>query len=90
VRTAPEDVLCAEYIKSILEGRELTGMAERIEYLKTHGAEHFFDPEKSEIYPSADFPLCTALNRFPFVLRVDRDETGWKSTRIDMQFVLGE
>lgn len=46
--------------------------------LLTDGGEHFFtpDPEWQEVYPRADFFLCTACDLFDFVIRVDRDEEG--------------
>lgn len=82
VRPAPEDELCAAYIKSILEGREFTDMRQRVKELRNHGGEHFFDPEKQSIFPEADFYLCIEYNKFPFVIVIDKDETGYFARRI--------
>ena len=41
---------------------------------ETDGAK-FFDPARTE-FPQADFPLCVDCDRFPFVLRLERDEKG--------------
>ena len=75
VRTAKEDVLCAEYIKSLLEGKSCSIDA-KIRALKDDGAEHFFDPDKQEIFPEEDYWLCTKCNIFPFVLRVEKGSDG--------------
>ena len=82
IRRAEEDVLCAEYIRSLLLGEPLPDLAERIRELPTHGAEHFFRPETQHIFPEGDFWLCMRVNLFPFVLRVEKDETGFRSDRI--------
>ena len=81
VRRASEDVLCAEYIRSILLENPLPDLVERIQGLPTHGAEHFFNSETQDIFPEEDFWLCMKANRFPFVLRVERDEEGFRSVR---------
>ncbi|MCM1156164.1 MAG: 2-phosphosulfolactate phosphatase [Roseburia sp.] len=77
VRFAPEDALCAEYIKSILEGRELSDMEQRVNDLKNNGGEHFFDKSRQSIFPEADFYMCIEYDKFPFVITIDRDETGF-------------
>ena len=75
VRPAPEDELCAEYIKSILEGHPLPDVQERAFALKDHGGRHFFDPDNQEVFPEADFWACVQSDKYPFVLRV-RQENG--------------
>ena len=82
IRTAPEDVLCAEYIRNLVEGRPMPELADRIAELPTHGCEHFFDPDNQDVFPTPDFPLCTTPDRFPFVLRIEKDELGFKSVLI--------
>lgn len=76
IRPAPEDELCAAYIKSILEGREFMDMNQRVSDLRNHGGEHFFDPSKQSIFPEADFYLCIEYNKFPFIIKIEKDETG--------------
>lgn len=72
-----EDTLCAEYIKSILEGKPLTDMPARIRRLRTTSGAKFFDPERREIFPERDFHLCTRLDTSTFILRLTKDlETG--------------
>ena len=84
VRPAAEDELCAEYIKSILEGHELQDFEQRVAKLRYHGGEHFFDENRQDIYPQEDFWMCTEYNRFSFVIRVDKDEKGYVTHRIDV------
>ncbi len=81
IRRAEEDVLCAEYIRSLLLGNPLPDLAERIRRLPTHGAEHFFRPETQEIFPEADFWLCMQADRFPFALEVRKDREGFISVK---------
>lgn len=77
IRPAAEDELCALYIKSILEGAELPDIKERIAALQFRGGEHFFDKDRQDIYPEADFWLCTQLNRFPFIIHIEKDKLGY-------------
>lgn len=79
VRSAAEDELCAEYIKSILDGEELQDMPQRTLALQKNGGEHFFDKGRQHIYPQDDFWMCIRYNRFPFVIRVECDEMGFVS-----------
>ena len=84
IRRAPEDVLCAEYIRSMLLDVPMPDLSDRIDQLPTHGAEHFFDPAQAEVFPTADFYLCTRPDQFDFVLKVEKDAVGWKSIRVNV------
>lgn len=77
VRLAPEDELCAEYIKSILEGREFLDLEQKVNSLKNNGGEHFFDKSRQHIFPEADFYMCVKYNKFPFVIAIEKDEIGF-------------
>ena len=66
-----EDTLCAYYIKSLLEGREID-ISDKIEKLKTTSGAKFFDKSKNDVFPQRDFYLCTDINKFNFVLKVVR------------------
>ena len=70
-----EDTLCAEYIRNELEGKanEFEQMTATIR--KGSGA-RFFDADKQSWSPEADFHLCLDLNRFNFVLKVEK-ENAW-------------
>lgn len=88
IRPAPEDELCAEYIKSILEGREFTDMDQRVSDLRNHGGEHFFDPDRQNVFPEADFYLCIEYNKFPFVITIEKDEIGYLAKRLTSSKIL--
>jgi 2-phosphosulfolactate phosphatase len=74
--TADEDILCAKYLKSLLEGRDCDISAE-IEALRTNSGSRFFNPENLGFSPPTDFFLCTDLNRFNFVLRAVITNAGY-------------
>ena len=67
-----EDTLCAEYIKNELEGVP-NNFNEMVETIRYGSGARFFDPEKQDWSPQADFDLCLNLNRFNFVLKVEVD-----------------
>lgn len=74
VESVPEDLLAAEYMRSILEGDTSFDIDARIAYLKDHGGQQFFDPALAHIFPREDYPLCVDVNRFDFVLRVKKED----------------
>ncbi|MDP3912801.1 MAG: 2-phosphosulfolactate phosphatase [Bacteroidota bacterium] len=67
-----EDTLLAVYIKNELEGVANDFQA-MVEQLRSGDGARFFSPEKQEWAPEADFDLCLSLNRFDFVLKVEKD-----------------
>ena len=79
---AAEDELCAEYIKSILDGEDLPNMDERVADLQFHGGEHFFNPDNQEVFPEPDFWMCIKYDRFPYILEIYKDEIGYVTKRI--------
>jgi 2-phosphosulfolactate phosphatase len=68
VETSEEDILCANYIKDLLEGRE-RDISKETEALRQGSGSRFFNPANLDFSPPTDFFLCTDLNRFNFVLR---------------------
>lgn len=69
-----EDDLCAELIAARLSGEECdaTGIRERLR--RAPAAAKFFDPA-ADYAPETDFELCTAVDRFDFVLRLQGRDT---------------
>ena len=67
-----EDTLCAEYIQNELKGlpNDFNKMKETI---RKGSGKRFFDAAKQAWAPSEDFELCLDLNRFGFVLKVERE-----------------
>ncbi|MBR2408082.1 MAG: 2-phosphosulfolactate phosphatase [Lachnospiraceae bacterium] len=84
VRPAAEDELCAEYIKSLVEGTEFPDFESRVADLQRHGGEHFFDENRQEIYPKKDFFMCIQYDKFPFVIKINKDEQGFITRREDV------
>lgn len=70
-----EDDLCAEYIKSLLEGKPLEGMEEKMQALRFTSGAKFFDPTRPE-FPERDFHLSIDLNSCNFVLRLKKNPEG--------------
>ena len=70
-----EDTLCAEYIKSLLEGTTID-MQKEIESLKTTSGAKFFDKAQNDVFPEADFAMCTELNKYNFVIRLKKCDDG--------------
>jgi len=67
-----EDTFLAEYVKARLEEKPVDFEA-MVGKLKTGAGARFFDPAKQSWAPSSDFDLCLDLNRFNFVLQVQRE-----------------
>lgn len=85
VKPAAEDVLCAEYIKSILEGIEIPEFEKKISDLKNGGGRHFFDQSRQEVFPEADYWMCIDYDRFPFVIKIDKDKLGFITHKEDIK-----
>ena len=73
---ADEDILCAKYLKGLLEDKPLNNMKEEIEKLKTTTGSKFFDKLKQKDFPERDFYLCKEINNFDCILKVKKDEKG--------------
>lgn len=86
-RLAAEDELCAEYIKSLLEGCPMADIEQRVADLQFHGGEKFFKPENKDVFPEQDFWLCTKLNRFDFVVQITKDEKGFLSKKYTVSVI---
>lgn len=83
-----EDTLCAEFIKN-----ELTGKPNDFNHftrvIKNGDGARFFDPGKQSWSPRADFDLCMDLNRFDFVLKVEKEGGINYLKRIDLSSFSG-
>lgn len=70
-----EDTLCANYIKSLLEGKPME-LSKEIEDLKCTSGAKFFDKAQQEVFPEEDFHLSTKVDIFSFVLELVQPEEG--------------
>ena len=75
-----EDNLCASYIKNLLLGYD-DDITSEIEKLKVTSGYRFFEKDLQESFPESDFYLCTDINKFNFVLKL---EDGKYLKRIDV------
>jgi len=67
-----EDTLCAEYIKNELEGKP-NNFKKMVNIIRKGSGARFFDHDNQEWAPVKDFELCLNLNRFNFVLMVEKE-----------------
>jgi 2-phosphosulfolactate phosphatase len=72
---AQEDMMCAMYIKNELEEYPNSFKTLRSFLAKVDSAEMFFDESRHDA-PERDFELCMDIDRFDFVLKGDRLESG--------------
>jgi 2-phosphosulfolactate phosphatase len=72
IRSVPEDLLCARYIRSLLEGRSLDMKQELTALRNTSEGRKFFNPDTQDVFPKEDFELCTAVDRFNFVVIAEK------------------
>ncbi|MEJ2637120.1 MAG: 2-phosphosulfolactate phosphatase [Calditrichia bacterium] len=69
IRRTDEDILCAQYIRSLLKDDPLSPAAIKQHLRKSPGSQKFFDPQMPW-FRERDFELCLSFNRFNFVLVV--------------------
>jgi 2-phosphosulfolactate phosphatase len=78
-----EDDLCAQILRQRLAG-EQPDVADLRERLRgAASAQKFFDPA-CDWAPQRDFELCTRVDAFDFVLRLERDEAPGRLERIEV------
>lgn len=73
-RQTDEDELCGKYLKTLIEGAPLQGLAHQINRLKYTDGAKFFEPERQEVFPERDYHLSTAVDTCNFILRLKKDE----------------
>lgn len=67
-----EDAACAEYIARILLGEQPEAQVYLKRVYDSRAGKIFADPNRPEL-PASDLGLCTALDRFDFAMRVERN-----------------
>jgi len=73
-----EDDLCAELLAARLKGAAFDIGSVRTRLRHVPAALKFFEPANADWAPQTDFDLCTAVDRFDFVLRLCEDPCGVK------------
>ncbi len=79
-----EDDLCAELLLARLQGQTYPTHDVPQRLRQAPAAAKFFDPNCQGYAPEADFHLCTAVDRFNFVLQLDMDSRPWRLRRYDV------
>lgn len=67
-RDTEEDILCAQYLQSLLIGEAMKDIHEKADALRFTEGKKFFDPLQQNVFPQADFALCTDIDRFDFAI----------------------
>lgn len=75
-----EDLLCAKYIKSLLDGSKID-FEKEVEIIKNTSGAKFFDEKQSNVFPEQDFYLSLERDRFDFVLEVQKGVDGFMHTK---------
>jgi 2-phosphosulfolactate phosphatase len=82
--SAVEDLLCAEYLKSLITGTD-TDIKTKIPELRFTSGKRFFLNENIGHSPPTDFFLCTITDKFNFVLKAEvRTDRNIYLERIDV------
>jgi 2-phosphosulfolactate phosphatase len=76
-----EDDLCADILARRLAGERPDVRGVREQLRAAPSARKFFDPD-CDWAPERDFELCTQVDEFDFVLRLERDGTHPRLTRV--------
>lgn len=74
---AEEDEICAEYLKSLLLGEPMADIQERADGLRWTAGAKFFNPANADRFPQGDFAASTAVDRFDFILKIEKDALGY-------------
>ena len=69
IAPAPEDELCARYIRSILLGEPIEMGPEILSLVNEPSVAKFFDIRWKDVFPVKDLIMCLEYDRFPFVLK---------------------
>lgn len=78
-----EDDLCAELLQQRVAGEQpdVSGVRERLR--RAASAQKFFDPD-CDWAPQRDFALCTQVDAFDFVLKLERGQTPARLERTEV------
>lgn len=75
-----EDLLCAEYLKALLENRVMDDIDEKLDNLKNLEGKKFFNPDTQDIFPQNDFYCCIRRDIFDGVIVIER-KGGYETAR---------
>lgn len=67
-RETEEDTLCAKYMKSLFEEKPIQNIQQLADELRYTEGKKFFDASQQDVFPIADFKLCTTVDCFSFAI----------------------
>lgn len=70
-RKTEEDILCGEYIQSILENHPMKDIVKQANDLRYTEGKKFFNPNNQDVFPQKDFELCTQVDIFDFSISIE-------------------
>ena len=82
VEDTDEDILCATYIRDLLEGRQ-PNIHQQIRQIQYTSGRKFFVRRADGAFPEPDFFMCLVPDMFDFVLAVDRSSYPYRMVRFD-------
>ncbi len=80
-----EDTLCAHYISNALQNLPMV-FTDMVEVIREGSGNRFFDQTKQDWAPQEDFNLCLNLDRFNFVLKVEKNGNGSYLRKVEPPF----
>ena len=84
LRNTEEDELCAEYIKSMIEGHPLENIAQQAHDLRYTEGRKFFDPLQNDVFPQDDFGMCIDYDKFDFIIRVEQRDGLFHAEKVNV------
>lgn len=79
-RDTEEDLLCADYMKALLENRTMDDIDEKLDHLRYLEGKKFFNPDTQDIFPQKDFFCCIRRDIFDGVIVIERED-GYETAR---------
>ena len=85
IALAPEDELCARYIRSLLIGEPIEMGPEILSLVNEPTVAKFFDIKWKDVFPVKDLIMCLEYDRFPFILKAAKiSEDVFEITRVNV------
>ena len=81
-RNTEEDLLCAEYIRAMLSGEYWPDIKEKAYELRYQEGKKFFDPAQADVFPEADFWVCTDVDRYDFAIQAVPVSIGFSMRKV--------
>lgn len=85
LKETEEDLLCAEYLRALLQHETMSDLEERCLQLRYQEGKKFFDPAQAAVFPEADFWMCIRHDLFPFAIRIVRKDGLYFTEKIEVQ-----